>query len=236
MCGRYSVVTKKIAKDHRHAARYGDILNDPNYNAAPSQILPVVPNTSPGSAALFSWGLLPAWATTIKTTRPINARAETLTQSPMFRTLIGRKRCLVLADGFYEWKKITHPQNTLFDLPASPGKGKIIRQPYRFALQTEDLFSFAGLWDEWVDKSTGEVFKTFTIITTEANELVKEVHDRMPVILTPEAEELWLNNDEPVKDLLDLLRPYDADQMKAYPVSPLINSPQNNTPEVLNSL
>ncbi|KAA5539233.1 SOS response-associated peptidase [Adhaeribacter rhizoryzae] len=236
MCGRYSVVTKKIAKDHRQAGRFGDILNDPNYNAAPSQPLPVITNTNPEKGAFLSWGLLRAWATTAKTNRPINARAETLTQSPMFRNLIGRKRCLVLADGFYEWKKIIQALNTLFDLPQSPGKGKIIRQPYRFTLQNEDLFSFAGLWDEWVDKSTGEVLKTFTIITTEANKLVKEVHERMPVILTPEAEELWLNNDEPVNDLLDLLQPYDADQMKAYPVSDLINSPVNNSPEVINSL
>ena len=236
MCGRYSVVTKKISKEHHQAARYAGIINDPNYNAAPSQALPVVPNTSPDKGALFLWGLLPAWAPSAKTTRPINARSETLTKNPMFRTLIGRKRCLVLADGFYEWKKIAPSQNTLFDLPASPGKVKIIRQPYRFTLQDEDLFSFAGLWDEWVDKSTGEVLKTFTIITTQANELVKEVHDRMPVILTPEAEELWLNNEEPVDALLDLLKPYEATGMKAYPVSPLINSPFNNTPEVLNSL
>ena len=236
MCGRYSVVTKKIAKEHRQAARYGSIINDPNYNAAPSQALPVVTNINPDAGALFSWGLLPAWATSLKTNRPINARAETLTESPMFRTLIGRKRCLVLADGFYEWKKLDNGQQSLFELPASAGKSKVIRQPYRFTLLNEDLFSFAGLWDEWVDKSTGEVLKTFTIITTEANELVKDVHDRMPVILTPEAEELWLNNNEPVDALLDLLKPYNASDMKAYPVSPLINSPQNNTPEVLNSL
>ena len=154
----------------------------------------------------------------------------------MFRTLIGRKRCLVLADGFYEWKKLNPTQPNLFDLPPTPGKGKIIRQPYRFTLLNEDLFSYAGLWDEWLDKSTGEVLKTFTIITTEANELVNDVHDRMPVNLTPEAEELWLNNDEPVDALLDLLKPYAAADMKAYPVSPLINSPFNNIPEVLNSL
>ncbi|GEO07477.1 DUF159 family protein [Adhaeribacter aerolatus] len=236
MCGRYSVATKKLLKEHRQSARYPGIINDPIYNAAPSQALPVVPNTSPDTTALFSWGLLPAWATSTRTNRPINARADSLTQSPMFRTLIGRKRCLVLADGFYEWKKKDSPQQSLFDLPASAGKNKIIRQPYRFTLLSEDLFSFAGLWDEWVDKSTGEVLKTFTIITTEANELVQEVHDRMPVILTSEAEELWLNNDEPVEALLDLLKPYDAAAMKAYPISPLINSPQNNMPEVLNSL
>ena len=101
-------------------------------------------------------------------------------------------------------------------------------------MKNDELFSFAGLYDTWVDKSSGEEIKTFTIITTEANELVKPIHDRMPVILTAEAEELWLNEQE--KDVIDLLKPYDADKMKAFPISNLINSPTNNSPEVLNSL
>ena len=109
----------------------------------------------------------------------------------------------MLADGFYEWQ--VTPQ------------GKV---PHRILLESEDVFSFAGLWDEWADKGTGEVLHTFTIITTEANELVKPIHDRMPVILSPEAEELWLDGHERQEDLLDLLRPYEAQQMKAYPVSP----------------
>lgn len=108
--------------------------------------------------------------------------------------------------------------------------------PHRILLKNEELFSFAGLWDEWLDKSSGEILHTYTIITTEANELVKPIHDRMPVILSPEAEELWLDEHESQDDLLTLLRPYDADKMKQYPVSTLVNSPLNNTPEVLNSL
>ena len=103
-------------------------------------------------------------------------------------------------------------------------------------LKSEELFSFAGLWDEWTNKKTGEVLYTFSIITTDANELVRPIHDRMPVILSPEAEELWLDEDEPQEGLLSLLIPYKADEMKAFAVSTLVNSPMNNVPEVLNSL
>ncbi|PIQ21286.1 MAG: hypothetical protein COW65_10030 [Cytophagales bacterium CG18_big_fil_WC_8_21_14_2_50_42_9] len=128
------------------------------------------------------------------------------------------------------------PQTDLFGNLVSD-KGKSKKQPYRIALTNDDLFSFAGLWDEWIDENTGEVFKTFTIITTEANDLMRPIHDRMPVILTPDAEELWLDEHETNKNLLlDLLRPYDAKKMKAYPISELINSPANNSAELLNSL
>jgi putative SOS response-associated peptidase YedK len=113
------------------------------------------------------------------------------------------------------------------------GQGKV---PFRIMLKSEELFTFAGLWDEWADKCTGEVLHTFTIITTEANDVVKPIHDPMPVILSPEAEELWLDENEPQNKLLTLLQPYKAEDMKAYPVSPLVNSPVNNVPEVLNSL
>ena len=231
MCGRYSLVKKVIPKEHRYAAKFAGIEPEPTYNAAPSQLLPVMPLDSP-KAEYFSWGLLPSWAKDAKMHRPINARAETLTTNGMFRNLLARKRCLVPADGFYEWQ-VQAPGTDLFG-NASAVKGKPKKQPYRITLKNEDLFSFAGLFDTWVDKNTGEEMKTFTIITTEANELVKPIHDRMPVILTPEAEELWL--DEHEKDVLDLLKPYDAAKMKAYPISDLINSPAHNTAEVLHSL
>ena len=123
------------------------------------------------------------------------------------------------ADGFFEWQKTEH--------------GNV---PYRIILKEEDTFSFTGLWDEWLDKSTGELLHTYTIITTEANDLVQTIHDRMPVILSPEAEELWLDAHESQEELLSLLKPYDSHQMKAYPVSPLVNSAQHNVPEVLNPL
>ena len=195
-------------------------LQDAHYNAAPSQNLPVITNQQPNVLQFFSWGLQPFWAKDSKSVkRSINARSETLTEKPMFRTLLKSKRCLVPADGFFEWKKTE--------------QGKV---PHRIMLKSEELFSFAGLWDEWTDKQTGEVLHTFNIITTDANDLVRPIHNRMPVILSPEAEELWLDENEPQEELLSLLEPCKSDEMKVFPVSPLVNSPQNNIPEVLNSL
>ena len=220
MCGRYTVLP--VVKTGR--SKTGKIveegLKDAHYNAAPSQNLPVITNKQPNLLQFFSWGLQPFWAKDAKAVkRSINARAETLTEKPMFRSLFKSKRCLVPADGFFEWQKTE--------------QGKV---PHRIMLKSEELFSFAGLWDEWTDKETGEVLHTFSVITTDANDLVRPIHDRMPVILSPEAEELWLNENEPQEDLLSLLMPYQANEMKAYPVSPLVNSPLNNVPEVINSL
>lgn len=197
-----------------------EVLKEAHYNAAPSQNLPVITNQQPNVLQFFSWGLQPFWAKDAKSVkRSINARSETLAEKPMFRTLLRSKRCLVPADGFFEWKKTE--------------QGKV---PYRIMLKSEELFSFAGLWDEWKDKQTGEVLHTFCIITTDANELVRPIHDRMPVILSPEAEELWLDEKESQDGILSLLVPYKSNEMKAFPVSPLVNSPANNVPEVLNSL
>jgi putative SOS response-associated peptidase YedK len=220
MCGRYTVQPKAIKGNSKAAKLVEKHLKEASYNAAPSQQLPVVANHKPDALQFFSWGLQPFWAKDAKALkRSINARAETLTEKPSFRDLLKSKRCLVPADGFFEWQVTS--------------QGKV---PHRIILQSKELFSFAGLWDEWADKETGEVLRTFTIITTEANELVRPIHNRMPVMLTPEAEELWLDEHEPQEDLLKLLVPYQAKEMKAYPVSPLVNSPHNNVPEVLNSL
>ncbi|GAA4429213.1 SOS response-associated peptidase [Pontibacter saemangeumensis] len=219
MCGRYSVLPKAKG-DSKAAKLLAAQMREAHYNAAPSQHLPVITNTQPDTVQFFSWGLQPFWAKDVKSVkRSINARAETLTEKPSFRNLLKTKRCLVPADGFFEWQ-------------ATP-EGKV---PYRILLKGEDTFSFAGLWDEWLDKSTGELLHTYTIITTEANDLVKPIHDRMPVILSPEAEELWLDAHESQDELLSLLHPFDAGKMKAYPVSPLVNSALNNVPEVINSL
>ncbi|MEJ8803436.1 SOS response-associated peptidase [Pontibacter sp. H249] len=219
MCGRYSV-TPKPKGNSRIAKLLEKNLKDAHYNSAPSQSLPVVTQDKPDVVQFFSWGLQPFWAKDAKSVkRSINARAETLTEKPSFRTLLKTKRCLVPANSFFEWEVTS--------------SGKV---PHRILLKNEELFSFAGLFDEWVDKSTGEVLHTYTIITTEANNLVKPIHDRMPVILSPDAEELWLDDNESQDDLLSLLKPYDASKMKEYPVSPLVNSPINNVPEVLNSL
>ena len=220
MCGRYTVQTKGRKGQSLAAGLVESGLKEPRYNAAPSQGLPVITNRQPETLQLFSWGLQPFWAKDSKAVkRAINARSETLPEKPMFRNLLKLKRCLVPADGFFEWQK--------------KGKDKV---PHRITLKSEDLFTFAGLWDEWTNKETGEVLHTFSIITTDANELVRPIHDRMPVILSPGAEDLWLDENESQEGLLSLLVPYKAEEMKAFAVSPLVNSTINNVPEVINSL
>jgi putative SOS response-associated peptidase YedK len=215
MCGRYSVNPK--AKGLSRAVKLLEKAEaEARYNAAPSQGLPVITEDKPNEVQFFQWGLLPHWASGPDYhPKSVNARAETLSDKATFKQLLKRHRCLVPADGFYEWKKV--------------GKTKI---PYRILLRSEELFTFAGLWDEWADKETGEIKHTFTIITTEANELVKPLHDRMPVLLHPEEEKLWLA-EAPDSDHLKLLHTYPAEEMKLYQVSQLINSPTHDSPEVL---
>ena len=158
------------------------------------------------------WGLIPSWAEDPKVAQHmINARAETVAEKPSFRDSLRKRRCLVLADGFYEWQK----------------QGSV-KQPVRIVLKTHEAFGFAGLWNTW-ESAEGEKINSCTIITTEANELLKAVHDRMPVILDREAEDVWL--DPLVVDLaklLPLLKPYPSDQMELYPVSSIINSPAHD--------
>jgi len=220
MCGRYTFITPAPAI----AERFGVVLQEsvaPNYNAAPSQRLPVVTNAAPDQVQLFQWGLVPAWVKERGTgPQPINARAETLAEKPSFRQLLQRRRCLVLADSFYEWQQT--------------GGAKGPKTPHRILLQNEQPYAFAGLWDEWVERSTGEVLPTFTIITTEPNALMARLHNRMPVILPDRAaEQAWLNDGTSAADRQDLLQPYPADLMREYVVSTLVNSPAHNDPSVL---
>ncbi len=219
MCGRYSE-----AKNLKEIAERFDLEPEeedyqPTYNASPTMKLPVITNTDPQQLSFMQWSLIPHWSKTkeIKSTT-FNAKAETLTEAASYRALITSKRCLVPAAGFYEWKKITPPAKDMFgnDIPAP--KTKQAKQPYFINLKNDQLFSFAGLWDEWVDKASGEVLHSFTIITTEANALVKPIHDRMPVILSPEAEKLWLAGNLPKEELLALLQPFNPEEMKAVPI------------------
>ncbi len=217
MCGRYTFVTPAPAVEQRFEA----VFREPapvTYNAAPSQLLPVVTNAAPGQIQLLKWGLVPGWSRDPAAgPKPINARAETLAEKPSFRQLLARRRCLVLADSFYEWQA----------LPT----GKV---PHRILLQNEQPFAFAGLWDEWLDRSTGELHPTFTIVTTEPNRLMASLHNRMPVMLPNRAaEQAWLDDGLGLVAHQQLLVPYDAAAMREYAVSKLVNSPANNGPEVL---
>ncbi|MGI4864717.1 MAG: SOS response-associated peptidase [Janthinobacterium lividum] len=217
MCGRYTVISPAPALAKRFCAAES-VSPAPNYNAAPSQGLPIITNTAPGQIQLVSWGLVPAWSRDpAGGPKPINARAETLAEKPSFRQLLARRRCLVLADSFYEWQ--------------ATERGKI---PHRILLKNEEPFAFAGLWDEWVDRGSGEVHPTFTIITTEPNELMAKLHNRMPVILPgPEAERAWLADDLSASAHQQLLVPCDTNLMREYAITTRVNSPAHNDAEVL---
>lgn len=214
MCGRFTLST-----DFDHLLDFfsiTDIPNDldykPSYNIAPSQsILAVTNHDGQRHLNLFRWGLIPSWSRDPGIGyRMINARAETLTQKRSFAPLLPRRRLAVLADGFYEWKR-------------EGGK----KQPFRIALKSGRPFAMAGLWDRWKDPE-GTSIVTCTIITTQANDLVRAVHDRMPVLLNPEQLAAWLEPDKEPPDVLEALRSMDAADLHMYPVSPAVNSPKNN--------
>ena len=214
MCGRYSIGNdiQQISKELNASPPPGFT---PRYNAAPSQVLPVVSNTQRQEVTLYEWGVIPSWAKE-KGQRLINARAETVAEKNTFKQSFRQRRCLVLADGYYEWKKT--PQ------------GKV---PYRLVLQDERPFVFAGIWDEHTDKSTGEVTRDFCIITTAASPDIAHIHDRMPVILPKEAWEFWLDDTNDYAGLTDALRPMEGGQIKAYEVSKRVNNVQNDDEELI---
>jgi len=215
MCGRFSQ-TKKIQdiKKRFNLERVPDNLPE-LYNIAPQQNAPVVLNAFPSELALARFGLVPSWSKEEKTSYSmINARAETIMEKPTYKRLIKSKRCLVIADGFYEWQK------------------KVDKKiPYRIFLKNDDLFAFAGIWDHWGEGDNE--FYSFSIITTTPNKLMATIHDRMPVILEPEVESKWLQDGTPIDRVLSMLRSYPAEKMDAYPISALVNSPVNNTVEII---
>jgi len=221
MCGRLTLTSDKDDLQ----SRFGYVnpsrdLFTPRYNIAPSQNCPVVTvNEDKRVLIMMRWGLVPFWAKDVKSGyNLINAKAETLKEKASFRTPFKKKRCLVLADGFYEW---THSEK------------KGAKQPYRFVLKNRQPFAFAGLWDEWSNPE-GEKLLTFTIITTTANELMESIHDRMPVILHEKDEGIWLDPQLADTDKLSpLLKPYSSKEMEAYKVSTFVNSPKNNGPKCI---
>lgn len=216
MCGRYSLSKSKIELEERFQA---EMLADfkPRYNIAPTQLVPVITSDSPKGFSFFYWGITPDFGQNKPVAQKlINARAETIHEKISFKNSFQQRRCLIPADGFYEWKRL----------------GKKTKIPYRFTLREEEIFSFAGIWEEY-ETVTGEVQHTFLILTTTPNEVVEEVHERMPVILNREAEKKWLDKYSSDSDLLKLLTPFPAELMLSYTVSPLVNSVQNDSPGII---
>ena len=217
MCGRYAQRTdpKRLAREFK-VAEVPEV--EPRYNIAPTQaILGVVESADGREMKFYKWGLVPSWAKDKSIgARLINARSETIQEKPSFREAFKKRRCIIPADGFYEWQR-------------TDGK----KQPFFFRMQDERPFGFAGLWDRW-EGTGGEVIHSCTILTTEANEVLRPVHDRMPVILHASDYELWLDGDVRKHNLVkELLQPYPAGEMIRYPVSMAINSVSRQGAELI---
>ncbi|WP_414585045.1 SOS response-associated peptidase [Scytonema sp. PCC 10023] len=222
MCGRFTLSqTAEAIYQTFHVNKIPDL--EPQYNIAPTQMVAAVlhnPETKQREFQKLRWGLIPSWAKDLGMgAKLINARAETAAEKPAFRSAFKHRRCLVVADGFYEWQ-------------TKEGK----KQPFYFHLKEGKPFGFAGLWEQW-QSPQGEEITSCTILTTKCNELLEPIHERMPVILQPQDYDLWLDPQvQTPEPLQQLLHPYPSEAMMAYPVSTVVNSPKHNSPDCIKPL
>lgn len=218
MCGRFAADIPTPLFRKRFKIHQLEIQIAPRYNICPGMFLPVVTGSEKRDAQLMKWGLVPHWSRepTVKFSN-INARAETITTSPAYNYSFAKKRCLIPASGFYEWKK------------SEDGS----KYPYFFRLKNSGAFSFAGIWDTWKD-AEGKAFDTCAIITCRANSVVESVHPRMPVILLQTGEDAWLSETEKSSELLPMLAPLDEGLMEGYRVSTDVNNPRIDTGNLTN--
>ena len=215
MCGRYFLTTPGAVLAEAFGLAAAPELT-PRWNVAPSQRVPIVRASAAGGRelALVRWGLVPFWAKEAAIgNRLINARGESLGEKPAFRDSYRKRRCLVPADGFYEWQKVG-----------------AVKQPWLLRLRGGGVFGLAGLWSSWRDPASGEPLESCAIVTTTPNELAATVHDRMPVLLPRARYDAWLDPAAGPSELAPLLAPYPAGEMEAYPVSKLVNSPARDEP------
>lgn len=227
MCGRFALYYALGELLQRYGLNLPQFSLSARYNIAPMQPSPVVAVVDDKkNLGYMRWGLVPAWAKDEKmAARMINARSETVAEKPSFRKPFKSQRCLVPATGYYEWKELPESRPT-----------KKVKVPMYFTINDGELFSFAGLWDRW-QRFDGKEVISFTIITTEPNDLSAPIHNRMPVILNQEDEESWLDpTNEDTEQLTAMLRPYDSDKMSVYPVSKFVNSPRNDSPKCIEKL
>ncbi|HEX9962022.1 MAG TPA: SOS response-associated peptidase [Pyrinomonadaceae bacterium] len=224
MCGRFSnrAQPEQIKTEFKVGNKNPDLYKA-RYNIAPAQMIDVVFETEAERILSgLKWGLVPSWAKDPDIgNRMINARAETLSEKPSFRDAFKKRRCIIPASGFYEWRK----------------KGSGAKQPFYFYLKDKEVFGFAGLREEWLDKESGELLETCTIITTEANDVLKPVHDRMPVILKSQNYDEWLDPKENNTERLQkLLAPYPAGKMSSHAVGTSVNIPDMDSAELIEPL
>ena len=219
MCGRYALsVPGKIFKRFNTSNSLSTL--DVNYNISPSTINPVIIRNSPNKVVLMKWGLIPFWAKDPKVGyKTINARAEDIQNKPVFRKPIRTQRCLVPATGFFEWKKLRLEE-------------KEEKFPFYISIKDRDLFSFAGVYDVWKDAEGKEIY-SYSIITTSSNEAMKNIHERMPVILKQDKEDFYLDKTSSLDKILKLLTPYEASEILSWPVSKHVNNPGNNSSDLI---
>lgn len=225
MCGRYARRSdkQKIAEHFRAQLNPPEMpMPDADYNIAPTTFQPIIrqgKDSGQRKMILARWGLVPFFTKDLENVKglsTINARAETITKAPTWREPFKKRRCIVPVSAFYEW----------------PKAGKPPKQPYAFELANAQLFGFAGLWDAWKD-AQGHWLQSFAIVTTEANELMARIHPRMPVILHPRDYDRWLDREETERLPVDLLRPFESEEMEVYEANPKVNSVRNNGPEMM---
>ena len=223
MCGRYGRRGDKQRIAEWMQTHNTDVFDDsdetnlaPSFNVAPQSFQPVVRlngETGERELTIMRWGLVPFWSKDAKASfSTINAKSETVATSPAFREAWKARRCLVPADWFYEWQKLDEK----------------IKQPYAISMKDDGMFAFAGLWEKWKDKTTGQVLRTYTILTTDPNELMEPIHNRMPVIIPPKDYERWMAPIDPPHLPVDLLRPYPAEEMRAWKVAKAVGNTRNN--------
>ena len=216
MCGRFALAMIENLFT-RFSVVDQEVEFPPRYNIAPSQSVPVIINGPPNHIEFMGWGLIPHWAKDRKIGyKLINARSETVPTKPMFKYLLKKKRCLVPANGFYEWKK--------------EGTDKV---PYYIHRKDDDLFAFAGMYDHWKD-AEGRMIKTFIILTTEPNNVVAPIHDRMPLMLRREHESSWVGGEELSGDVLrGMFLPYPDEEIETYPITKAVNDTGNDGREII---
>ena len=223
MCGRFtlSVNSKTIQLEFPWLTLPTQEI-EPKFNIAPGQPIALIPNDGKKTLDFFTWGLIPHWAKDPKIGyKMINARSETLAEKPSFRNALKRRRCLILTNGFYEWKKLD---------------GDTRKTPHYIFMKSNKLFAFGGLWEEW-HSPDGSIIKSTTIITTESNDKISVLHKRMPVIIKPEDYDLWLSEeDQEYKDVNHLFEAYPEDEFLYHPVSRFVNKPANDTADCVKAI
>lgn len=219
MCGRYSLAVSKERINKQFNLSIKENL-DGSYNISPTQSAYVISNDQPKAIQKMSWGLIPYWSKDKKTgANLINARREGIASRPSFRMPIRKRRCLVLADGFYEWRK--------------EGRKRV---PYRITMENNSLMAMAGIWDKWEETSSGEIIYSFAIITSPPNAEMQNIHDRMPVILpSEEMQQDWLK-DLPLEDTLNMMQTLSDGQLNVFPISEKVNKVSNNSADLYHQI